>query len=212
MKFKRFAQWALAVSALFVAGASLSQGNAQASITPPDELIKRVSSDVIGTIQKDKALQEGDIDKLVKLVDERVMPNVNFTRMTSSAVGRGWREASAEQKTQLTQEFKQLLVRTYAGAFSQAKDVRLQFTPLRAAPDDNEVVVRTKAIPPRGEAIQLDYRLERTAQGWKIYDVNVLGVWLVENYRNTFAQEINKGGIDGLIKSLKQKNADLAKG
>jgi phospholipid transport system substrate-binding protein len=140
------------------------------------------------------------------------MPNVNFTRMTASAVGRGWREASVEQKNQLTQEFKLLLIRTYAGAFSQAKDVKMQFIPLRAAPDDSEVIVRTRVVPPRGEAIQLDYRLERTPQGWKIYDVNVLGVWLVENYRNSFAQEINKSGVDGLIRTLRQKNIDLAKG
>jgi phospholipid transport system substrate-binding protein len=182
-----------------------------AGFTAPDELIKHLSNEVIGTIQKDKGLQDADIDKLIKLVDERVMPSVNFSRMTASAVGRGWREANAEQKSQLTQEFKLLLVRTYAGAFSQAKDVKMQFSPLRAAPEDAEVVVRTKVVPPRGEAVQLDYRLERTAQGWKIYDVNVLGVWLVENYRNSFAQEINKGGVDGLIKTLRQKNIDLAK-
>jgi phospholipid transport system substrate-binding protein len=211
MTFERQARWVLVFFAALMFGNTFAQNQAAGSVTSPDELIKRVSTEVLDAIQKEKALQDGDIDKLIKLVDERVMPNVNFTRMTSSAVGRGWRGASAEQKTQLTQEFKLLLVRTYAGAFSQAKDVKMQFLPLRAAPEEAEVVVRTKAIPPRGEAIQLDYRLERTAQGWKIYDVNVLGVWLVENYRNSFAQEINKSGVDGLIKTLRQKNIDLAK-
>jgi phospholipid transport system substrate-binding protein len=212
MTFQQLTRLILIFFAALMFGGVFAQGNAQASITAPDELIKRISTEVLGTIQKDKALQDGDIDKLIKLVDERVMPNVNFTRMTASAVGRGWREASVEQKNQLTQEFKLLLIRTYAGAFSQAKDVKMQFIPLRAAPDDSEVVVRTRVVPPRGEAIQLDYRLERGSQGWKIYDVNVLGVWLVENYRNSFAQEINKSGVDGLIKTLRQKNIDLAKG
>jgi phospholipid transport system substrate-binding protein len=212
MVLKRLTHRVLSLAAVMLLGCAFVQGNAQASISAPDELIKRISTEVLGTIQKDKTLQDGDIDKLIKLVDERVMPNVNFTRMTASAVGRGWREASVEQKNQLTQEFKLLLIRTYAGAFSQAKDVKMQFIPLRAAPDDSEVIVRTRVVPPRGEAIQLDYRLERTPQGWKIYDVNVLGVWLVENYRNSFAQEINKSGVDGLIRTLRQKNIDLAKG
>jgi phospholipid transport system substrate-binding protein len=211
MTFEVPARWMLVFFAALMFGNAFAQNQASGIVTPPDELIKRVSTEVLDAIQKDKALQDGDIDKLIKLVDERVMPSVNFTRMTSSAVGRGWRAASADQKIQLTQEFKMLLVRTYAGAFSQAKDVKMQFLPLRAAPEEAEVVVRTKAVPPRGEAIQLDYRLERTAQGWKIYDVNVLGVWLVENYRNSFAQEINKSGLDGLIKTLRQKNIDLAK-
>lgn len=207
MKLKKIVQWSLWALLLQVPVFSV----AQVAVTPPDELIKQISTSVVESIQKDPALQEGDIDKLIKLVDERVMPNVNFTRMTSSAVGRPWRDATPEQRTQLTQEFKLLLVRTYAGAFSQAKNVKLSFKPLRAAPEDNEVVVRTNVVPPRGEAIQLDYRLERGASSWKIYDVNVLGVWLVQNYRNTFAEEINRGGVDGLIKTLKQKNTELAK-
>jgi phospholipid transport system substrate-binding protein len=211
MVLQRLTHWAWALFAVLVFNNAISQVNPQNVTTAPDELIKRVSTEVLATIQKDKALQDGDIDKLMKLVDERVIPSVNFTRMTSSAVGRSWREASAEQKDLLTQEFKQLLVRTYAGAFSQAKDVKMQFLPLRAAPEDAEVVVRSKVVPPRGEAMQLDYRLERTAQGWKVYDINVLGVWLVENYRTSFAQEINKSGVDGLIKTLRQKNIDLAK-
>ena len=186
--------------------------NAETSNTEaPDVLVKRVSNEVLDSIQKDPALQSGNIDKLIKLIDAQVLPHLNFNVMTASAVGPGWRQASATQKEQITAEFKQLLIRTYAGAFSQAKDVKLQFRPLRAAPDDSEVIVRSNIIPPRGEPIQLDYKLERTPQGWKIKDINVLGAWLVENYRKSFASKVNTGGVDALLSYLKQLNLDLAK-
>ena len=171
----------------------------------PDALIKRVSSEVLDTIKSDKAIQAGDIGRVSALVDSKVMPNVNFTRMTASAVGRNWRQATPEQKTRLQEEFKTLLVRTYSGALSQVKDQTLNVKPSRAAAGDSEVVVRTEVIG-RGEPVQLDYRLEKTPGGWKIYDLNVLGVWLVETYRTQFAQEINVSGVDGLIASLAQRN------
>ena len=171
----------------------------------PDALIKRVSSEVLDTIKSDKAIQAGDIGRVSALVDSKVMPNVNFTRMTASAVGRNWRQATPEQKTRLQEEFKTLLVRTYSGALSQVKDQTLNIKPSRAAAGDSEVVVRTEVIG-RGEPVQLDYRLEKTPAGWKIYDLNVLGVWLVETYRTQFAQEINVSGVDGLIASLAQRN------
>ena len=171
----------------------------------PDALIKRVSGEVLDTIRSDKAIQAGEIGRLSALVDSKVMPNVNFTRMTASAVGRNWRQATPEQKTRLQEEFKTLLVRTYSGALSQVKDQTLNIKPSRAAAGDSEVVVRTEVIG-RGEPVQLDYRLEKTPAGWKIYDLNVLGVWLVETYRTQFAQEINVSGVDGLIASLAQRN------
>jgi len=175
----------------------------------PDALIKRVSAEVLDAIKSDKAVQAGDMTKVIALVDSKVMPNVNFTRMTASAVGRNWRQATPEQKARLQEEFKKLLIRTYSGALSQVKDQRLSVKPLRAAPEDTEVVVRTEVLG-RGDPAQLDYRMEKTASGWKIYDLNVLGVWLVETYRTQFAQEINAKGVDGLIAALAQRNKSNA--
>jgi len=184
-----------------------AQGTANASLAAPDALIKALSDDVLASIRKDPSLQGGDIARLNALVDEKVLPYVNFEKMTRLAVGRGWRDASAEQRQVLTREFRTLLMRTYAGAVSTAKDYQVRMQPFRAEPTETDVTVRTQAVPARGDPIQLDYRLEKTAAGWKIYDVNVLGVWLVENYRNTFAGEVSRGGIDGLIKSLSEKNS-----
>jgi phospholipid transport system substrate-binding protein len=171
----------------------------------PDELVKRLSTDVLESIKKDKSLQSGDIGKLQQLVDEKILPYVNFEKMTQLAVGRGWRQATPEQKQTLTKEFRTLLVRTYSGAMSQVRDHQVKMLPFRGGGQD-DVVVRTQIVAPRGDPIQLDYRLEKAESGWKIYDVNVLGVWLVENYKNSFASEINQGGIDGLIKSLSERN------
>lgn len=171
----------------------------------PDALIREVSQDVIDTARNDKAIQAGDLQGIVALVDTKILPHVNFQRMTASAVGRYWRRATPEQRQRLQEEFKQLLMRTYAGALSQVKDQQIHMKPMRSAPGDTEVIVRTE-VRGRGEPVQVDYRLEKTPNGWKIYDVNVLGVWLVENYRNTFAQEINQGGIDGLINKLAERN------
>lgn len=171
----------------------------------PDVLVKRISGEVMDAVKADAAIQKGDIGRIVTLVDTKIMPNVNFSRMTSSAVGRHWRQATPEQQKQLQDEFKILLVRTYAGALGEVKDQTLSFRPMRSRPEDTEVVVRSE-VRGRGEPIQLDYRLEKTPQGWKIYDLNVLGVWLVETYRTQFAQEIGAKGIDGLIATLTQRN------
>jgi phospholipid transport system substrate-binding protein len=196
MTLKRFVA-GLAIAA--TASAALAQAAA------PDALIKQVSTEVIDTIKADKTLQNGDVSKIVALVDSKVMPHVNFQRMTASAVGRNWRTATPEQQKRLQEEFKTLLVRTYAGALTQVKDQAVQLKPMRAAAEDAEVVVRTE-VKGKGEPIQLDYRLEKADGGWRIYDVNVLGVWLVEQYRNQFAQDINAGGIDGLISKLAERN------
>jgi phospholipid transport system substrate-binding protein len=171
----------------------------------PDQLIRRLSVDVLDTIKTDKEMQSGNVRKIVALVDGKVMPHVNFTRMTASAVGRAWRQATPEQQKRLQDEFKTLLVRTYAGALSQVKDQSIAVKPLRGSAADTEVIVRTEVIG-RGDPIQLDYRLEKTADGWRIYDLNVLGVWLVETYRSQFAQEITARGIDGLITALAERN------
>jgi len=171
----------------------------------PDALVKRISGEVLATIKADPAIQAGDMNRIVALVDGKIMPNVNFTRMTASAVGRYWRQATPEQQKQLQDEFKTLLVRTYSGALGEVKDQTLHFKPMRMQPTDTEVVVRSE-VRGKGEPIQLDYRLEKTSSGWKIYDLNVLGVWLVETYRTQFAQEIGAKGIDGLIASLAQRN------
>ncbi|SEL69392.1 phospholipid transport system substrate-binding protein [Roseateles sp. YR242] len=194
---------ALSVAAVSPLAAFAADGSA------PDQLIRQLSIETLDAVKTDKSIQSGDVNKLMELVDTKVMPHVDFQRITASAVGRFWRQATPEQKQRLQDEFKTLLVRTYAGALTQVRDQTIALKPLRAAPEDTEVVVRTE-IRGRGDPIQLDYRLEKTDAGWKIYDVNVLGIWLADQYRNSFAQEINAKGIDGLIKALAERNAKPA--
>jgi phospholipid transport system substrate-binding protein len=186
--------------AIFASGAAFAQ-----SAETPDAFIKRLSVDVLDTIKTDKSLQGGDVSKITALVDSKIMPNVNFQRMTASAVGRSWRTATPEQQKRLQDEFKQLLMRTYSGALSEVKDQTIAMKPLRMAEGDTEVVVRSE-IKGRGEPIALDYRVEKAGGGWKIYDLNVASVWLVETYRTQFSQEINANGIDGLINKLAERN------
>jgi phospholipid transport system substrate-binding protein len=193
------------LSHLLAAVALVASPMAFAADEAPDALVKRISGEVMAAVKADPAIQKGDVSRIVALVDSKIMPSVNFSRMTASAVGRHWRQATPEQQKQLQDEFKTLLVRTYSGALGEVKDQTLSFRPLRTKPEDTEVVVRSE-VRGRGEPIQLDYRLEKTADGWKIYDLNVLGVWLVETYRTQFAQEINAKGIDGLIATLVQRN------
>jgi phospholipid transport system substrate-binding protein len=190
----------LALAALSPLASFAADGSA------PDQLIRQLSIETLDAIKSDKALQGGDVNKIMQLVDTKVMPHVNFQRITASAVGRFWRQATPEQKQRLQDEFKTLLVRTYAGALTQVKDQTIAMKPSRAQPEDTEVVVRTE-VRGKGDPIQLDYRLEKMGNEWKIYDVNVLGIWLADQYRNSFAQEINAKGIDGLIKSLAERNA-----
>ncbi|MEJ5991456.1 ABC transporter substrate-binding protein [Ramlibacter sp. PS3R-8] len=181
---------------------------AQAADEAPDVMIKRLSDEVLTIIRTDKGVQSGDINRIMQVVDSKIMPNVNFQRMTASAVGPKWREATPEQQKRLQDEFKVLLVRTYAGALSQISDEAVNMKPLRGSPTDTEVVVRSE-IRGRGDPIQLEYRLEKTpgqGSGWKIFNLNVLGVWLVETYRSQFTQEINAKGVDGLITSLSERN------
>jgi phospholipid transport system substrate-binding protein len=186
------------------------------SITPlwasdeaPDALIKRISNEVMSLVSNDPAIQQGNLQRVMDLVNTRIMPHVNFQRMTAAAVGRHWRGATPEQQQLLQAEFKVLLVRTYSGALGELKGKTFHFRPMRSQPSDTEVVVRSE-VRGRGDPIQLDYRLEKTPQGWKVYDLNVLGVWLGETYRTQFAQEITKSGVDGLIAFLAQRNRSNA--
>jgi phospholipid transport system substrate-binding protein len=186
---------------------------AHAADEAPDALIKRLSDDVLASIKADSAVKAGDINRVIALVDSKIMPNVNFQRMTAAAVGPAWRQATPQQQKKLQDEFKILLVRTYSGALAQVDDQTISMKPQRSSPGDTDVVVRTE-VRGRGDPIQLDYRLEKTpgqGAGWKIYNLNVLGVWLVETYRSQFAQEINAKGLDGLIASLSERNRSNAK-
>ncbi|BDU56561.1 ABC transporter substrate-binding protein [Limnohabitans sp. TEGF004] len=196
----------------FCAASALGMASAvSAAEEPADVFIKRVSSDILDAIKSDKSIHNGDVNKIIVLVDQRVMPNVNFLRMTASAVGPGWRQATPEQQKRLQDEFKILLVRTYSGALGQVSDQTIAVKPLRAAADDKEVLVRTE-VRGKGDPIQLDYRVEKTADGaWKVYNMNVMGIWLVENYKTQFAQEINAKGVDGLIASLADRNKTNAR-
>ena len=201
MKMQR-RQW---MSSLLVAGAVFASPMVFAAEEGPDAMVQRISTEVMDAVKADAAIQAGDVDRIVTLVDTKIMPNVNFSRMTASAVGRFWRQATPDQQAKLQTEFKTLLVRTYAGALGEVKDQSLSFKPTRFPPEDSDVVVRS-VVRGRGEPIQLDYRLEKGANGWKIYDLNVLGIWLVDTYRSQFAQEINSNGLDGLIATLTQRN------
>lgn len=182
-----------------------SEGTAQTGDMAPDVLIRTVSADVLSSIKNDPSIKSGDIKKITALVDTKVLPNVDFERMTASAVGRYWRQATPDQQKRLQEEFKLLLVRTYSGALSQVGDQTISMKPLRMNPDDKEVIVRSE-VKGKGDPVQLDYRMEKAPNGWKIYDVNVMGVWLVETYRSSFAQEIGTNGIDGLISKLAERN------
>ncbi|HQY27830.1 MAG TPA: ABC transporter substrate-binding protein [Burkholderiaceae bacterium] len=177
-----------------------------ASPEAPDRMIERLSVEILEKIKSDGALQAGESKKLNELIDSTVMPHVDFRRMTALAVGRNWRTATPEQQKQLMAEFRTLLIRTYSGALSSVGDQKVRMRPLRANPQDTDVIVRSEVLQPRGEPVQLDYRMMKASDGWKIYDVNVLGVWLVETYRTQFAQEVSAGGIEGLLRSLSEKN------
>ncbi|WP_295525446.1 phospholipid-binding protein MlaC [uncultured Pseudacidovorax sp.] len=204
-------RWATLGAFVFALGAASAP--AVAADEAPDALVKRLSTEVLDTIKADSSIKAGDIPKIMALVDAKIMPNVNFQRMTSSAVGPAWRQATPDQRNRLQQEFKTLLVRTYAGALDQVSDQTVTIKPFRGSADDKEVLVRTE-VRGSGEPVQIDYRLEKTpgeGYGWKVYNLNVMGVWLVDTYRTQFAQEINAKGIDGLIATLAARNKSNAR-
>lgn len=177
--------------------------------TPPDALIKMVVTDVMTSVKADPDIQKGNIPKVMELVEKKIVPFTDMRRTTEMAMGPNWKKATPEQQAILTSEFKTLLMRTYSGALSQLRDQTVQFKALRAAPDDKEVVVKTVVIG-RGDPISLDYRLEKGSNGWKVYDMNIMGAWLVEAYRNQFSNQISQNGIEGLVKFLQDRNKQLA--
>ncbi len=208
---RTFLRQALALTV--IAAAALGTPLAHAEDEAPDVMVKRIVSDVLETFKNDKAVRAGDVAKVVALVDSSIMPHVNFQRMTAAVVGPIWRQITPEQQKRLQDEFKILLVRAYAAALAQLKDQTISMKPLKAAAEDKEVLVRAE-IKGGGETIQMDYRLEKTpglGAGWRIYNLNVAGVWLVETYRSQFAQEINAKGVDGLIGVLTERNKENAK-
>jgi phospholipid transport system substrate-binding protein len=214
MSYRLFTRFAHRLAGRFVAAAALAGAVALAGAQPvaPDALVRNVSTEVIDSIKSDKDIQAGSLQKIMALVDSKVMPHVNFTRMTRIAVGRPWAGATPEQQKRLQDEFKTLLVRTYSGALTQVKDHVVQLKPFRAGDADTEVVVRTE-VKGKGEPIQLDYRLEKSDAGWRIYDVNVLGVWLADtSFKSQFAPVVARDGIDGLITNLVDLNKKAAAG
>jgi phospholipid transport system substrate-binding protein len=193
------------ISSLIFAVATLGATAAFAQ-TAPDAMIKQVAGDVIESVKNDKAIQAGDISRIHGLVDTQVMPHVDFQRMTAATVGKAWKTATPEQQAKLQAEFKTLLIRTYAGALTKVNaQTSIELKPTRSAPDDTDVTIRTN-IKGNGDPIEIDYRLEKLPSEWKIFDVNVLGVWLVDQYKSSFAQQIASGGVDGLINTLVAKN------
>lgn len=201
--FKRFIPF-IATAALTLAICAPAQAaDAQA-------LVRQISVDVIDTAKADKAIQAGDISRVATLVDTKVMPHVAFDVVTRSAVGPRWREATPEQRSKLQAEFKLLLIRVYAGALAQLKDQSVEITKTLPVPGGSQVVVQTE-VRGKGEPIKLDYRLDKAADVWKIIDVNVGGLWLVQNYRTQFQQELAKGGLDGLIATLVERNKAAGK-
>ena len=196
------------VAPALVLGAALGvPGMSWAADEAPNTFIDKVTTQVLDAIRNDPNIKSGQFEAVMAAVDRIVLPNVNFKRMTASATGPGWRKATPQQQGQLQTEFKTLLVRTYAGALKSVSNETVDVLPMRNA-SGNEVLVRS-LVRGKGDPIQLDYRLEKTpgkGQGWQVYDVNIMGVWMVDNYRNQFAQAINAGGVDGLIKQLQDRN------
>ena len=186
----------------FVAASAVAQ-------EAPDVLIKKVTDEVLEIVRSDKDIQNGNTQKVIDLVDKKVLPHFNFQHMTALAVGKDWRKASAQQQQQLTAEFKTLLVRTYANALTGYKNQKVVYKPFKMAPGETDVLVRTEVLQPGSKPVQLDYSLEKLDAGWKVYDMTVAGISLVTNYRDQFAQEVRNGGVDGLIATISAKNKSL---
>lgn len=200
----------IATAATVALATSVIVAPARAQAEAPDALVKRISAEVIDTVKADKDIQAGNRSRIMELVNSKILPYVDAEKMTAQAAGRFWRQATPEQQKRLTEEFRTLLVYTYSGALSQIKNETIEFKPMRAEAGATDVEVRSQVNVARGEPITLNYRLAKGPQGWKIYDINVLGAWLVETYKGTFAAEINKSGIDGLINKLAERNKQLA--
>ncbi|WP_321888857.1 MlaC/ttg2D family ABC transporter substrate-binding protein [Paraburkholderia bannensis] len=202
--------------AMFFAFAGLAgfAGSASAQTVDtsnPDAMVKTITQQVMDQIKGDKSIQSGDITKITQLVNEKILPYTDFRRTTQLAMGRNWRAATPDQQQQVIEQFKMLLIRTYSGALAQVRDQQIEYKPFRANPDDTDVVVRSTVLN-NGQPIELDYRLYKTAQGWRVYDINVLGAWLIQAYQQQFQEKIQQGGVQGLISFLTQRNQQLAAG
>ncbi|VVE19231.1 MlaC/ttg2D family ABC transporter substrate-binding protein [Pandoraea terrigena] len=201
--------WLIPVMALMTytaAGAAVAQAQA------PDVLVKQTVNEVMSAAKIDPNIQKGDLNSITKLVEQKILPHADFAKTTQLATGAAWRNATPQQRQQLTEQFKTLLLRTYAGAIAQIRDQQVNYKPFRGQPGDTDAVVYTDVLN-NGQQIELDYRLYKTASGeWKLYDLNVLGAWLIQTYRNQFAEQVNKSGVDGLIQFLTQRNQQLAGG
>ena len=198
---------------LFVSITSLFVCSVSAQSVPdpntPDGLIKIIVADVMSLVKSDPEIQRGNIPRVVELVEKKIVPYTDMRRTTQLAMGKNWSKATPEQQNQLIFEFKNLLIRTYSGALSQLRDQTVQYKPLRSSPSDTDVIVRTVVIG-KSDPIPFDYRLEKTNDGWRVYDINIMGAWLIEAYRNQFTNQISQNGVDGLIKFLQERNAMLA--
>jgi phospholipid transport system substrate-binding protein len=189
---------------------SLAAVAAFAADMGPDELVKNTANEVLAIIKQDKDIQSGNTQKVIELVDAKVLPHFDFTRMTRLAVGRNWSKASDAQKEQLIKEFRTLLVRTYSNSLAQYKNQTIEYKPSNVAPDEKEVTVKSVVSQPGGQPIAIDYRMEKTSDGWKAFDIAVEGVSLVTNYRSSFNSIVEQSGIDALVKSLVEKNKSNA--
>ncbi|HEY3600304.1 MAG TPA: ABC transporter substrate-binding protein [Paraburkholderia sp.] len=189
-------------------GAALAQ---TVDTNSPDGMVKTVTQQVIDAVRADKSIQQGDINRITQLVNEKILPYIDFQRTTQLAMGRSWRTATPQQQQQVVEQFKMLLIRTYAGALAQVKNQEIQYKPFRASPEDTDVVVRS-VVMSNGSPVELDYRLYKTPQGWRVYDINVLGAWLIQAYQQQFNEQIQQHGVDGLIQFLTQRNQQLASG
>ncbi len=197
---------ALAVSFTAVAPA---QAQAAVDTSTPNGLVRGITTDVMTSVKSDPSLQSGDINKIIALVNDKILPYTDFRRTTQLVMGRYWRQATPDQKTQIEEQFKLLLIRTYAGAIAQIRNQTIQYLPYRAAADATDVVVRTQ-VQNQGNTIELDYRLEKSAAGWKVYDLNVLGAWLIQAYQQQFSEQIQRNGVQGLLQFLTTRNQQLA--
>jgi phospholipid transport system substrate-binding protein len=201
--------WISVFSTLF---AFTSGAFAQAvDVNSPDGMIKTVTGQVLDEIKNDPSIKSGDINKITEVVNQKILPYTDFRRTTQLAMGRAWRQATPQQQDQMVEQFKMLLIRTYSGALSQVRDQTVQFKPFRADPGATDVVVRS-VVMNNGQPVELDYRLYKTPQGWRVYDLNVAGAWLIQAYQQQFAEKINQGGVDGLLQFLTQRNQQLAAG
>ena len=198
---------AIGAACVAVLVAAALPANAQEA---PDAMVKRVSQEVIATIKADPLVQAGNEARIREVIEAKLVPNFDFPRMTALAMGKNWRAASPEQQKRLTDEFKTLLVRTYSGALTKYRDETIDYKPLRMSPADTDVTVRTLVMKSGGQPIQIDYSLTKAADGWKVFDVVIGGVSLVTNYRDEFNEQMKNGGVDGLIKTLSDRNKGVA--